>query len=88
MTDTEKETKKEKEIFFEKETEKDTAKGRETARETARATEKAAPGPKPEAALVLCGLPILGEASSPTEKPHSLVTTGMTMGLRLVVLNR
>ena len=46
MTDTEKETKKEKEIFLEKETEKDTAKGRETARETARATGKAAPGPK------------------------------------------
>ena len=75
MTDTEKETKKEKEIFFEKETEKDTAKGRETARETARATGKAAPGPKGGGGCVFVEI-------------YSLVTTGMTMGLRFVFLNR
>ena len=75
MTDTEKETKKEKEIFFEKETEKDTAKGRETARETARATGKAAPGPKTGGGVDFVEF-------------YKRVTTGMTMGLRFVFLNR
>ena len=57
VTGKEKETKKRKKYYIEKETEKDTARGRETATETGRATEKAAPGGKPETALILWNLP-------------------------------
>ena len=54
---------------------RETDKGRATGKETASVTGKAAPGPKGGGGCVFVEI-------------YSLVTTGMTMGLRFVFLNR
>ena len=60
----------------------------ETLQNMERDTEKAAPGKGRRRRRDLYALSIWRGACSPSKNSYSRVTTGMTMGLRFVFLNR